>query len=620
MEIYFRTILVDVLQARFAIRKGINMKDIKSFIEIWKKFQYMLTPSQKIWGSIVFIMSIFGSLAEMLGVSVILPFAQVMMSPEKLLQYNIIAKLCYALDINTDQKLVFLIAIFVVLVYIFKNLYLSFLAYVRAKFSAKIQREMSIRITHSYVNRGYSFFRTANIAKLLRGSRESIAGVQVVIYQFFKILTELLTIVCIFIYVAVTDIQIVAVMFLLAIVCLLIVITVFRKIVKDAGQKAYDSTVSANKWQLQLYEGIKEILVLNKQKFFLNNYANVYEKWQKAMVVQAVAQEMPAYMIEGICVTGLILAVSFRIAGIENSVEYFPMLASFAVAAFRIMPSIGRISSSFNAIIYQIPAVNETYENILETDKCVEATKKIRKKGETETSEDKINFHEEIAIQDIRYKYPDGNEYVLDGVSVRVKKGESIGLVGPSGAGKSTLADIILGLYIPQKGRIVVDHRMDIQEYRESWAQMVGYVPQRVYLLDDTVRRNIAFGILDEDIIDDRVWSVLEQAQLSEFIRQLPDGLDTTVGEQGVRFSGGQAQRLAIARALYSNPDILVMDEATSALDSETENAVMEAIETLQGQKTMIIIAHRLSTIKKCDHIFEINHGNAIERDYQDLI
>lgn len=596
------------------------MKDIKSFIDIWRKFQYMLTPSQKRWGIVVFFMSVLGSFAEMLGVSIILPLVQVMIDPEQLFKFDIVRDICNIFCIDSNQKLIISISVIVALIYIFKNVYLSLLSYVRAKYAAKVQREMSVRMTNSYVSRGYSFFRSTSTAKLLRGSRDAVNGVQGVIYHFFKILAELLSILCIFIYIAVTDFQMVVVMILLAAICLTIVITLFRKIVRNAGKRVYEGTAVTNKWQLQLYEGIKETLVANKQNYFLDNYADAYTEQQKAVVVQTVAQETPAYLIEGICVAGLILSVCYRILSMDNASSYIPELASFAVAAFRILPSIGRISASFNAIIFQIPAVNETYENILEADKVFNLQKEALITPKEIVSEKEKRFEKQLSIQNIAYHYPDGNQYVLNGVSIDIKKGESIGLVGPSGAGKSTLADIILGLFIPQRGKIIIDQHMENLYNKESWSNMIGFVPQRVYLLDDTIRRNIAFGISDVNIKEEQIWKVLKQAQLKEFVEQLPNGLDTVIGERGVRFSGGQAQRLAIARALYSNPDILVLDEATSALDNETENAVMEAIETLQGHKTLIIIAHRLTTVQNCDRIYEINNGVATEKEYKELV
>ena len=223
---------------------------------------------------------------------------------------------------------------------------------------------------------------------------------------------------------------------------------------------------------------------------------------------------------------------------------------------------------------------------------------------------------QQIEIRDVVWQYEGTEKKVLKGVNLIIKKGQSVAFIGQSGAGKTTLADIILGLLYPQQGKVLLDGEHDIHQIPTQWSKLIAFVPQTVYLMDDTIRNNVAFGVDEKEIIDEQIWSVLEQAQLKDFVEELPDGLDTLIGERGVRFSGGQRQRIAIARALYTNPDILILDEATSALDNETETAVMEAIERLQGHKTLIIIAHRLTTVKKCDMIYEIKNGvaNAVDK------
>lgn len=601
------------------------MKDIKSFKEVWNKFMYMLTPAQKRWGIVVFILSLLGSVTETLGVSIVLPLVQVMIEPKQILTINFINAICASLDISTNRELIILMVGFVIIVYVLKNAFLSFNLWIRTKFSMKVQREMSIRMIRSYNNRGYSYFRGIDFSEYNRGVSVSASAVNSSITLFFKLISELLTIACIFIYIAITDIGMVIALLLIALLCMALIIGIFRQRMQRAGKTSYEYSAVNGQWLVELFYGIKEIMVLNRKDYFVKNYEDSNIKVQKTGIELAIAQEIPAYVIEGICISGIMIAVGFRVCNMNNPVYYIPELAAFAVAAFRLLPSLGRISSNFNALIYQIPYINEAYGNMKNADEMdeeyIQLQKLIQKRLENEgilVSED-YRFKERLDINSVRFMYPDGKEYVLDGVNIEIAKGEAVAFVGPSGAGKSTLADIVLGLLEPQEGVIKLDG-IDITYLKNLWSNLMGYVPQAPYLISDTVRRNVAFGLYDDEIDDNKLWKALEKAQMKVFIEDLPDGLDTMVGERGVRFSGGQAQRLVIARALYNNPDILVLDEATSALDTDTEKAVMEAIDALQGQITMIIIAHRLTTIKNCNHIYEIKDGKATERRYEEIL
>lgn len=591
------------------------MDSIKSVIDIFSKFKIILSPSQKRWGVVVLIMSLFGAVVETLGVSVILPLVQVMLDPVQLLEIEMVDNICSALGFTSEKEVLILVAVSVVIVYIIKNVFLSFLSWLRVKYSTKVQRELSIKMLQSYMRRGYSFFRMNNSSELLRGVTTSVTGVYNVLLQFMKVIAELFTIFCIFVYIVVSDWQMAIGMMIIIGGCLIAIVGVFKGIMNRAGHKFYKYAALSNKWLLQLFSGIKEVLVLNRKEYFVDNFKEAYVNQQRSQIRQTIATEVPAYIIEGTCIIGIIGAVCLRVFNMENTAAYIPQLAAFAVAAFRLLPSVGRITSNLNICIFSVPSVTEVYNNILQAEKYdVEIKSNIVK-----TNAESILFVETLSIEDICWRYPDGEENVLDNVSLRIRRGESVAFVGPSGAGKSTLADIILGLFIPQKGRVCLDGQNIIGKNDEI-SKLISFVPQSVYLLDDSVRRNIAFGVYDKDIDDERVWAVLEQAQMKDFIEELPDGLDTVIGERGVRFSGGQSQRLAIARALYTNPQILILDEATSALDNETENAVMEAIDSLQGKVTMIIIAHRLTTVKNCDKIYEISGGKARERKYSELV
>ncbi len=586
--------------------------------DIWNKYRFILTTAHKRWGIVVMIMTLIGALCETMGVSIILPLVQVMIEPQQLRKNALIVPIIVGLKLNSDMALIWAIGILVIIVYVVKNLFLFFLSYVRVKYACKVQRELSTEMMESYMKRGYVFFLNISTGELLRGMQGSIYNTYTALNQIFKLLAEALTVVFICIYIMCTDIIMALCVVVLALICLLVVVLGCQKQVKKCGEIFYKYSALINKTLLQTFQGIKEVLVMQRQKYFVDSYKENYVKQQKGTVGQTVAAESPAYMIEAVCVSGLIIAVCFKAIDSENASTLIPQLASFAVAAFRILPSLGRISNNFNQFMFCIPGINDTYNNLHKVRSGEENLTK--KQSENKVAKESIGkFKSTLSIENITWKYPNTDSNVLENVSIEINKGEAIAFVGKSGAGKTTLADVVLGLLEPQNGNVKIDG-VDISDIPGERSKIVGFVPQNVNLLDDTVRRNVAFGIEDKYIKDDLVWKALEQAQLKDIIENSAKGLDTEIGERGIRFSGGQRQRFAIARALYNNPDILILDEATSALDTETETAVMESIDALQGHKTLIIIAHRLTTIKNCDRIYEIADGKAVERKYSDLV
>lgn len=594
------------------------MNKLKSLKEVWNKFNFILTTSQKRWGVVVIIMTILGALCETLGVSVILPLVQVMIEPQQLRQNAFIAPIIESLNLHTDTALIWAIGIGVILVYLIKNLFLLFLSYVRVKYACKVERELSIEMMNSYMKRGYVFFLNAGTGELMRGMINGINYTYNGLYQLFKLLAEVVTIAFICIYIMISDVIMAICVVALASVCLLMVVFGCQKWVKKCGEIYYKYAAVINKALLQTFQGIKEILVMQRQEYFIESYRDNYQKQQKGYIGQAVALESPTYIIEAVCVGGMIVAVCLKAIDTESAATLVPQLASFAVAAFRILPSLGRISNNFNQFISYLPGINDTYNNFKEV-RSGDVNSNTNTQREVTMGKELLGFTDKVSVENVTWKYPDAEGNVLSDISMDIQKGQSVAFVGKSGAGKTTLADVILGLLSPQNGVVKIDG-IDIAKIPEGRSKLIGFVPQNVNLLDDTVRRNVAFGIKDEEIDDEKVWKALEQAQLKGVIEECANGLDTEIGERGIHFSGGQRQRFAIARALYNNPDILILDEATSALDTETETAVMEAIDELQGQKTLIIIAHRLTTIKNCDVIYEIANGKAVIRTYEDLI
>jgi ABC-type multidrug transport system fused ATPase/permease subunit len=315
--------------------------------------------------------------------------------------------------------------------------------------------------------------------------------------------------------------------------------------------------------------------------------------------------------VEAVAMSGLLIAIVVKLLFGEADMQYYiPQLSVFAVAAMRLMPSVGRINEHVTNMLYALPSVDLIYHDFTEIEDYVE-------KQNREVRED-WTLQDSIRVQNVTYCYPDTEEPVIDGADLTIEKGKTVAFIGASGAGKTTMVDVILGLLVPQKGVVMADD-INVHEKPKTFHSQVGYIPQVIYLSDDTIRNNIAFGMKETEIDEGAVQAAVEKAQLTEFIDSLPNGLDTIVGDRGVRLSGGQRQRIGIARALYHDPEILVLDEATSALDNDTEAAVMEAIEHLQGTKTMIIIAHRLTTIRNVDVIYEVGNGKVTRKNKEEV-
>lgn len=591
-------------------------KDLASLKDVFDKLRYILNKRQKKLAAVVFVMTIAGAALETLGVSIIVPLVQSFLAADELLQNKFVKPIAEFLHITTAVQLIVWISVAVIITYILKNAYMVLLSYVRVKFASKVKRELSVKMMHSYMEREYAYFLGVNTEDVLRGIGYDVSGVHEVLIQMFRIMAESLTAFCICVYIFYTDtvmaVGVVAVMG----ISLSALILIFRKKMKKVGDYYRKCTVEVNKYLHESFQGIKDVLIFHKEDYFVKSYETSFSNQQRAEVMKTIATESPAYLIEAVCVTGLIMVVGAKVVFGSDAASFVPQLAAFAIAAFRILPSIGKISAGFNQLIYACPALNAAYNNLREV---VNFKKETRVQPQTYGNpEEKINFTKEIEIKNIFWQYPNADKIVIENLSLTIPKGKSVAFIGQSGAGKSTLADILLGLLVPREGDVLIDG-VSIYQEMDSWKKTVGYVPQAVFLTDDTIRNNIAFGIEEKDIDDTKVQRAIEQAQLADTIAELPHGLDTILGERGIRFSGGQKQRVAIARALYNDPDILILDEATAALDNNTENAVMEAIDALHGYKTLVIIAHRLTTIRNCDEIYEIGDGKAVRRSKEEI-
>ena len=588
-------------------------KSLKSMEVVLQRLLYVLSIEQKRYGLLVLIASFIGALLETFGVSVIVPLINSLLKPESLLQEKVIGDFLKKNDFTEKNEIVIVVGGGIIAIYILKNLYFVFLSWLRAKYSAKIKRELSVKMIRSYMEKGYTFFLSKNSGELIRSVVMDTNGVYALLNQIFKSIVEGMTIVLICMYILITDWIMAVGMIAMAGLCLAIIYGGFRKLMGKQGEQSRIYNAIINQQAIQIFQGIKEIIVKRKQNYFADNFEDANAKSQRTIVWNMLGGEWPAYIIEAICVTGMLGLICIRVAfGGDDAADMLPALSALAVGAFRILPSLGRISSGFNTIIFYVPTLDDMYEQF----------KRVTDESRTDMPYDEetgvTGFENELILRQVSWTYGKEQNYILKNINLRVKKGEAIALIGQSGAGKTTLADIMLGLLKPQRGEVTLDGK-DIFMIGKEWSRIVGYVPQTVHISDDSIRVNIAFGMPEEEIDDNKVWQALEQAQLKDFVQSLEKGIDTIVGERGLRFSGGQRQRVAIARALYEEPDILILDEATAALDGETENAVMEAIENLHGKITLVIVAHRLTTIRKCDKIYEVKDGQVYRREKSEV-
>lgn len=580
------------------------------------KLNFILSAEQKRYGVWMLILSLLAAVFEMVGVSVILPLMQVMLKPDDLWDRWYVRRVTEVLHIETNEGLVFLICTVVILVYIVKNVYFIFYSYVTTRYANKIKKELSVRVLEAYMQQGYLFFVNHNSGRLLQGMGGDVSSVYTIVSQLFSLISKGLTIVCIGVFILVQTPALALCLVALVVLCFVLIQLIFRKSMRKYGELQRRYSWYSQQISLESIQGSKEILVMNRQKHFVSMFRKNTDKLNAASLRVDMGARTPTYIIETICITGLLLIVGVMYGKTNDTVELISQLSAIAIAAFRILPSLGGISSAVNSIMFNMPALSAAYETLSQV-KELEKEFTLQKKTDSEHMQH-VNFQDKLELKNIVFSYPNAEVRVLDGVNITIKRGQAVAFIGPSGAGKTTLSDVVLALLEPQAGQILMDG-INIQELGTRWNHLVGYVPQSVYLIDNSVRNNVAFGYSEEEIDDEKVWKALEMAQIKDFVETLPEGLDTFVGEFGVRFSGGQRQRMAIARALYSNPDILILDEATSALDNDTENAVMEAIDALQGIKTLIIVAHRLSTIRNCDVIYEIKDGKATERSKKEI-
>lgn len=538
---------------------------------------------------------------SLLGVTVLTPFIQAVMSPDELLENDIIRYWYDVLGFDNSIQLVTALAVLIMIVYIAKNGFIIFMNNMQYRFSYYGKREMQNRLMKYYISKDYTFFLNHNSAELMRDINTDPEMFYAAVLNMLQLFSEVCVSGILVIFLFVKDPVLTCGVAIAMIVMVLLFMKKLRRTLARFGDERRKYNANVIQCMQQAFGGIKEIKIANRESYFDEEFCKQNGLYTYTIKQNAFLSSIPKPVMEALCIVGLMAAIVFRVNATEsNPTQFVETLAVFAAAAFALLPSANKMSEYLGSIIHNgvvIHKMGEEYAKIRDLELESEADKDYKK----------VALDKEISVENMTFQYPDTEDAVLKNVNVTIPKNASVAFIGPSGAGKTTMVDLVLGVLKPQAGRIAVDG-MDIKESYRGWHDKIGYIPQTIYMLDDTIRNNIAFGQVDA-IDDEQIWDALRQAQLDEFVKSLDEGLDTMIGEAGVRLSGGQRQRIGIARALYRKPEVLVLDEATSALDTETEAAVMEAIDSLQGKMTMLIIAHRLSTIQNCDIVYQVENG-----------
>ena len=585
-------------------------------MKILKQLCYLF-PSKQRWAFFgLFFLQLIETCLDFFGISLILPFVNIIINADSL-QGSSWFTLVEGILGTADTRTVLLFITFLLIgIYLFKNLYSLFLMNLRIKFINTNMVKMSVKMIICYMHKPYTFHLQRNTAEIIRNVNGDVNGAFGVISNLFTLVADVLIVVALAIYLFAVDVMLTLGILVALGICSGVYFLVVRTKVRNTGAQSREIAARRYKAVHQALGGIKEVKVMNKESYFSKEFRDIgvesVEIGRRYKLISAI----PGRLLETLCMGTILGVLAVKILTGADLASVVPGLSAFAVAAIRLMPKANGINACINHITYHLPSLDALCQDLKESDE--EEKARLAELEEKRKQQHKISFGQEkdIFVRDVTFTYPNKNAPVLEHVNLTIRHGQTVGIVGTTGAGKTTLVDLILGLLHPDSGSICYGEQ-DIQLDYTAWLKHLGYIPQNIYLVDDTIRRNIALGVEDDAIDEKAVWRALEDAQLADFVRSLEEGLDTVIGERGVRISGGQRQRIGIARALYYDPEILFFDEATSSLDNETESALMESVNKLGSQKTMIIVAHRLTTLRGCDKIYKVEDGGVTETELE---
>ncbi len=561
----------------------------------------------------LFFLTIISMFLEILGIGLIIPAVTLLITDDFLSEYPFLEPLFLYFGNPSYFQIVLSGMLILLSIYFIKNIFIAYFYWYQSKYTYGIQVSVSQRLYQNYINQPYMFHLNRNSAQLIRNIQEEISQLQGAIQFILTIIIEFLVfggIVALLIYVEPLGA-------IIAGITISLVIWVFsintKKYFKIWGKQIQYHSGQAKQHLMQGLAGVKEVKLSGKEKNFFSLYYENQSITANKQILFNVANSLPRLLFEFLALIGLIIIVIIMVSINTELNVIISTLALFGMATFRLMPSTNRIVSSFQALWYTTASIEKIHEELKLLNQNIK--KYNENKKEIKNDFKKNSF---LKVENVNFSYPLASSKTLENISIKINQGETIGFVGPSGSGKTTLIDIILGLLTPDSGSINVNN-ININDFLRNWQSQIGYVPQHIYLTDDTLKNNIAFGLKENEIDEKAIQNSIKSSQLFQLVKGLPDGLDTEVGERGVRLSGGQRQRIGIARALYHDPEILVLDEATSSLDSDTESSIVDSLREIKGKKTILIIAHRQSTVKYCDRLIKIDKGKILDEEHNAL-
>lgn len=566
-------------------------------MSIFNKFLYLLTPKQKKQSIVILFLITIGLFFEIFSLGIIFPIFKLALNTEKILEFERTIGINIQLDSN---KFLIFSMVFLIIIYLLKTLFLFYLGKTQAVFSSEIVESISSELFNGYMRMPYSFHLENNSSRLIRNISGETGAFLAYLQSILVVISESSIALSIFILLLFVEFKGTFIL----IIFLLISAYFFNLFTKNKLKKwgelrqLHDGEYSRH--MLQGLNGIKDIIIQEKEKYFLTKF-NLHNNQRTLISIKHnTILQVPRLYLEFLTILSLALLIIILISNGSNINTFIPLLSVFVASAFRVMPSINKIFVSFATIKFHKGVIRELYNEI----SLIRKNKLVK----NEKHEDILNFNIKIELKHISFKYEANKKYILNDLNLVINKSQKIGIIGVSGTGKSTLIDILLGLLQPTSGEIIIDENIKLNS-SINLRHIVGYVPQTIYFTDDTLENNIAFGVDEDDINYENLSMAIKQSQLDDFVKNLPNGVKTNIGERGVKLSGGQRQRIGIARALYRKPKILIFDEATSSLDNTTELAVMETVDMISNDVTIILVAHRITTLKNCDIIYKVENG-----------